>query len=77
MESSGAQHLTSGLDLGGRRVMMVTEKACHKCDALQRKRKQPTVQVREGRHTSELVGHYPPGLLEEGGACWFRAAGIA
>lgn len=69
MESLGAQDLTSGLDLGGRRVMMVTEKTCGKCDALQGKRKQPPVQGREGRHTSELVGHYPLGLLEEGGAC--------
>lgn len=69
MESLGAQDLTSGLDLGGSRVMMVTEKACDKCDALQGKRKQPPVQGREGRHSSELVGHYPLGLLEEGGAC--------
>lgn len=77
-ESLGTQHLTSGLDLGGRRVMMVTEKACGKCDALQGKRKQPTpFLVREGRDASKLVGHYPLGLLEEGGTCWFLAAGIA
>lgn len=44
--------------------MMVTEKACGKCDALQGKRKQPTVLlVREGKHTSEVVGTLPSGVV--------------
>lgn len=43
MESSSEQDLTSRLDLEGTRELMVTEKACGRCSALQGKRKQPNV----------------------------------